>query len=423
VNDFTGRLMKTTHRRHLSALIERLWYDWPRPHRSPGTPVAATLAALVDWVALALLWCALAPLCLLTDVVSRLRRAQITARKGPQVPPVVVVGNLLAGGTGKTPVAIALTNALAERGWQPGLLARGVGAPGLSARVFLHATTASEAGDEAALLTQRTRAPVAIGRNRAQAFAALLAAAPDRTVIVSDDGLQHRALDRTLELVLIDQRVFGNGCLLPAGPLRESPRALRSADAILLRNAPDQRAKIAALSGQPTFDVTTRAAGWSSLAHWNAELGKAEAEAEAEAEAAQHHSEPRFASPPSSPEAARAEWIDDATLCQWARGKRTIAIAGIAQPDRFFRDLRALPLEFVAIGLGDHAEIPREWLGGLQADCILMTEKDAVKCQHYADPRIRVRRMTTDLPPELLDFLEDRLRGCSPARHSGLPAV
>ena len=287
----------------------------------------------------------------------------------PSDPPVVIVGNLLAGGTGKTPVVVAIARALQSRGWKTGLLARGVGAASHQAQAFLAPPDYQRAGDEAALMARNAACPIATGRDRSQALQTLLAAAPATQVVISDDGLQHRGLHRDLELILFDERGLGNGRLLPAGPLREAATNGLEADAVLLRDQAKDPI------GHPRkFRVQTQFLGWWAL---------------------------------DTPD----RLMRDAELAHWTEGRRTLAISGIARPERFFDRLLALGLTFDAIALADHAPIDQAWLAGLPAECILMTEKDAVKCEQSADPRIRVLRIETVIPSSLIDFIEERLCG------------
>lgn len=383
-------------RSRLSATIEALWYAAPQGLGGR------------------LLFLLLLPFSIPTAVISRRRRQQIEIAKqkrherrertriltsrssllastappsqpgkarsvpGPQGvhqcdPPVVIIGNLLAGGTGKTPVVIAIARALQARGWRTGLLARGVGATSHQAQAFLTAPDYRRAGDEAVLMARNAGCPIATGRNRFHALQTLLAAAPATEVVISDDGLQHQGLHRDLELILFDERGLGNGHLLPAGPLRESATNGLGADAVLLReDAVDP-------IGHPRrFRVQTRHLGWWSF---------------------------------DAPD----RLFSDSELVRWTAGQRTIAVSGIARPERFFDRLVVLGVQFEAVALADHAPIDPAWLAGLPADCILMTEKDAVKCELSADSRIRISRIETVIPSSLIDFIEERLCGRPPA--------
>ena len=197
---------------------ERLVRDWYAPRLTPLTT-------------------ALAPIAPLFRAVTAARRGlyRAGALRSDRLPvPVVVIGNITVGGSGKTPLAIALAEALAARGWHPGLVSRGYGAANSSPRAVTGDDIADQVGDEPLLLA-RTGFPVWIGVDRPRAARGLLAAHPGCDVIVTDDGLQHYALARDVEIAVVDaSRGLGNGLLLPAGPLRESRSRLREVDAVVL---------------------------------------------------------------------------------------------------------------------------------------------------------------------------------------------
>jgi tetraacyldisaccharide 4'-kinase len=247
--------------------------------------------------------------------------------------PVVVVGNLSVGGTGKTPLVCWLAAHLSERGYTPGIVTRGYGG---SARDVRRITTHDDpalVGDESILLARRSGAPVAIGRDRPAAAQLLLAAGCN--VIVSDDGLQHYALARDCEVAVIDgDRRFGNGWLLPAGPLREAPGRLKSVDAVVVNGGR------ALLSGALSMRLEAK----------NAVALKGGA---------------------VQPLGALA-------------GKSVHAVAGIGNPERFFNMLRARGIEVCGRPLADHARLTREDIHFGDGKSVLMTEKDAVKCEGLA---------------------------------------
>ena len=147
--------------------------------------------------------------------------------------PVVVIGNLYVGGTGKTPLAIELVRALAARGWRPAIVSRGYGAATRRARVVAPSDSAQDVGDEPLLLARATGVPVAVGAARVAAAQLVRQQAPRCDVLVADDGLQHRALARDFEIAVLHYRGLGNGWLLPAGPLREPRNRLDTVDAIV----------------------------------------------------------------------------------------------------------------------------------------------------------------------------------------------
>jgi tetraacyldisaccharide 4'-kinase len=258
--------------------------------------------------------------------------------------PLIVVGNLTVGGTGKTPLVLWLLARLREQGWQPGVITRGYGGSTTDERQVLPASTATEVGDEPLLLARRSGVPVFIGRDRVAAGRALLAAYPACDVIVADDGLQHYRLQRCFELVVFGEHGAGNGCLLPAGPLREPLSRLSD-----VSKAQDSCAVI--WHGSPTRQITSAA---QALPQFVMHLGG--------------H---RFVA-----------LTDTQRVCEAValRGRRLYAIAGIGDPARFFQQLSALGLEFSAHPFPDHHAYCADELAFARDGVLLMTEKDAVKC-------------------------------------------
>lgn len=254
--------------------------------------------------------------------------------------PVIVVGNLTVGGTGKTPLVVWLVARLRARGLRPGIVSRGYGGRQHGPHQVSDGDTALEVGDEALLLAQRCAVPVAVGRDRPAAARLLVAAQCD--VILSDDGLQHAALGRDLEIIVVDgARGFGNGRLLPAGPLRESTARLQRAGAVVVNGQPSHAAHLppGALAMDLQGTVAVPLAGGASQ-----------------------------------------------PLARWA-GHTVHALAGIGHPQRFFALLRAAGLEIIAHPLPDHARFTAEDLQFADALPVLMTEKDAVKCRGLATAR------------------------------------
>ncbi|MEH6436718.1 tetraacyldisaccharide 4'-kinase, partial [Massilia sp. DD77] len=182
------------------------------------------------WLRRGPLACALLPLSLLFRLLAALRARLFRAGvlRSERLPvQVIVVGNIFIGGTGKTPLTIWLAQALRAAGLRPGVISRGHGGEQSAPREVGPGSTPSEVGDEPLLIAARAACPVFVGRRRAEAGRALLAAYPDVDVLIADDGLQHYALARDLEIVLFDGRGVGNGWTLPAGPLREPPSRRR----------------------------------------------------------------------------------------------------------------------------------------------------------------------------------------------------
>lgn len=255
--------------------------------------------------------------------------------------PVIVVGNLNAGGSGKTPFVIWLVEWLRSRGHCPGVISRGYGRNDAAVRGVAHGSLASEVGDEPLLVYQKTGVPVVVGVNRLDAARLLLAKNPGVDVIVSDDGLQHYRLRRDLELVLADARnLFGNGWLLPAGPLREPVSRLNKADGLILTERNGAVEKISV--GIPAFAARHEPAGFRNLTDGD-------------------HVE-------SLP----------------GKGGQTVAVTGIAQPDSFFNLLTKLGINHHPQAFADHYQFKA---GDLDPDArVVMTEKDAVKCRAFAGP-------------------------------------
>lgn len=279
--------------------------------------------------------------------------------------PVVVVGNLTAGGSGKTPLAIAIAEALASRGWRPGYVSRGYGRRGDAPRLVAPDDDPDEVGDEPLLLAA-TGLPVAVGRRRARAAALLLEAEPSCNVVVADDGLQHYALARDVEIAAIDEaRGFGNGWMLPAGPLREPHSRLDEVDAVVrLVPADAWRA-----TGNPRETLTAHEpVRWRNVA------------------------DPSIAHAPGAMRSASA----------WA-------IAGTAHPARFFDLVRALGVEARTRAFPDHHRYAAGDLALPDADAILMTMKDAVKCARYADRRCWALEIRARIDPALVDRIEEKL--------------
>jgi tetraacyldisaccharide 4'-kinase len=213
------------------------------------------------WSGSSLVYLLLLPLSWLYGLVSGLIRLSYRCglRKSWRAPvPVVVVGNLTAGGNGKTPMVIWLVERLQQRGYRVGVVSRGYGGKAEAYPLLLNAsTTTRQAGDEPVLIYQRTAAPVAISPNRAEAVQALLKQ-HRLDIVITDDGLQHYALQRDFELVVIDGvRRFGNGWWLPAGPMRERVSRLNSVDALITNGG----VAMAGIGHPPRFFATLEKLG------------------------------------------------------------------------------------------------------------------------------------------------------------------
>ncbi|MEQ1621878.1 MAG: tetraacyldisaccharide 4'-kinase [Methylococcales bacterium] len=276
--------------------------------------------------------------------------------------PVIVVGNITVGGTGKTPLVIWLAQLLTEAGFRPGIISRGYGAQEISSPIVVNtASVASEVGDEALLLAKKSACPVAVSPMRADS-AKLLIEQFDCNVILSDDGLQHYALHRDIEIAVIDgERRFGNSYCLPAGPLREPIERLQSVDFIIVN-------------------------------------GKA-----------------------SEPGEITMQFIGD-TAVNLATGERKPlsefsgidchALAGIGNPGRFFAMLAVAGVDCKTHSFPDHYQFQRQDIEFKTGQAVLMTEKDAVKCidfagdQHWFVPVTAVPE--ADFGQRLLNLLREK---------------
>jgi len=305
------------------ARLEALWY-----RDSPPPPVSLRLLAAAFGLGV------------------RLRRTAYARGWRPVPPlarPVIVVGNLTVGGNGKTPLAIWLAMRLRAAGYAPGIVLRGYGgsaARGPEPQRVEPDSDPMVVGDEALLLRRRTGEAVAVGRDRVRAAQLLIDAGCN--VIVSDDGLQHLRLARCFEIAVVDAaRGFGNGQLLPAGPLREPARRLEQVDAVVINGEGNPHG---ILCPRGAFPMTLRAERLLPLGAG----------------------------------APRA-------LASFA-GQRVHAVAGIGHPQRFFALLRAAGLEVIEHAFPDHHRYRAEELAFADALPVLMTEKDAVKCAPFDAP-------------------------------------
>ena len=310
----------------------------------------------------------LLPFSVVFGILASLRRFLYVLHLLPVVKlpvPVIVIGNITAGGTGKTPLVIWLANFLQEQGFKPGIVSRGYGGSNIGSLEVTRQSNPVLVGDEPVLLARRCRCPVWVGRKRSTAAKALLAANPDCNVVLSDDGLQHYRLHRDVEIVVVDgERKFGNGLPLPAGPLRELTGRLRSVDAVVVH---DGEPAASATAGS----FTMRLAGETFYNLLNPDFKASAAD---------------------------------------LRGKKTYAVAGIGNPQRFFHQLQKLGLTAVARPFPDHHPYQPEDLYAPDAEAIIMTEKDAVKCGSFADEKYWVLAVDAQVPRELGLLIVKKLR-------------
>lgn len=271
--------------------------------------------------------------------------------------PVIVVGNITVGGTGKTPLVIALTNYLKDHGFKPGIITRGYGG---KSTVWPQRVTANSnaivVGDEAVLMAKRTGVPVMAGPKRIDSVKRL---SRECDVIISDDGLQHYALKRDIEIAVIDgQRRLGNGFCLPAGPLREPKKRLKQVDFVVANGGAklDEYAMEFVFGNIVNVVDPEKQTTFSDLIH-----------------------------------------------------RKIIALAGIGNPDRFFQGLRDKGLQFETRVFPDHHHFKSADIDCANDTIVLMTEKDMVKCTQFSDQRHWMVQGHAVLPGALLDSIVLRL--------------
>ena len=290
----------------------------------------------LSWTRMSGLTRLLAPLSLLFRlfVALRCRLYQTGMLRSIRVPvPVVVVGNISVGGTGKTPLVLWLVDRLREAGYRPGIISRGYGGSSKCPRAVQAASDATVCGDEPVLMARRSGCAVWIGKDRPAAANALLAANPGCNIIVSDDGLQHYRLARDFEIAVVDgERGHGNGWMLPAGPLREPLSRLNTVDAVVVRGI----ATAATLASQPCFTMTLEPTGLRNLRD-------------------------RRHLPADS-----------------LQGQRVHAVAGIGNPQQFFDTLTQLGLTHTPHAFSDHHAFTAADLQFDECDAVVMTERRAL---------------------------------------------
>ncbi|MFT5484009.1 MAG: tetraacyldisaccharide 4'-kinase [Halieaceae bacterium] len=327
-------------RSSLQASVAEAWY---------GRPGWLWILLPVEWVFIALVrvrrWCYSA--------------GWLSVWRSPI--PVIIVGNIVAGGSGKTPLVLALTKFLSEQGYRPGLVSRGYRAKVENFPALVTPDSdAEEMGDEPLLLAQRSGCPVVIDPDRTAACKRLLELT-DCDVILADDGLQHYGLARDVEIVVVDrERGFGNGHCLPVGPLREPISRLSSANFVLYNG-----------DAVDTSSFALRPTAWINVA-----------------------------------DRSRREVPENFA------GSEALALAGIGNPGRFFSSCRKLGIQVEALALSDHADIDAEFLSSARTypnQTILMTEKDAVKCTNFADANMWYLEVVAELNFELTTALQQML--------------
>ncbi|MEX0604186.1 MAG: tetraacyldisaccharide 4'-kinase [Marinobacter sp.] len=324
----------------MKSRVDRWWYGTRRP--------------------LWLLW----PLAWLYRVVAERRKqrslASLALNQSLRVP-VIVVGNITAGGTGKSPLTAWLVDALQREGWHPVILTRGYG--GRAEQYPLKvtdSTPANVAGDEPVMLATMTGCPVVVDPRR---FRGAQWAVEQQLgdILVCDDGLQHYQLPRQLEIAVFDgERGIGNGAPIPVGPLREPVSRLAEVDFVVFNGAPATPLPVAQLN---TYVMRL---------------------------------EPRVLRHLDSGETRELDWLE---------GKRVRAVAGIGNPSRFFNTLKALGAKVQGISFSDHHRFRQNDLDVEPGQILVMTAKDAVKCQGFAHERCWVLEVAATMPPSFREAL------------------
>lgn len=291
--------------------------------------------------------------------------------------PVVVVGNISVGGSGKTPMVIALVERLKEKGYHPAVISRGYGSQAPSYPWFVDPSQSSvEAGDEPLLLAQSCLVPVVIGADRKASIEAVMVQYPQTDILVCDDGLQHYRLQRDIEIAVVDgARGLGNAKLLPVGPLRESPKRLRQVDFVVSNG----RLQAPLATALPVSTMTL---------------------------------EPQALQLVSSLALAKDRGEFDLQLQQQApqAGDRVHLVTGIGNPERFKQSLSELKLDFDSHIYADHHEFAAEDLQLQPERAIVMTAKDAIKCRRFAPDNTWYLPVKAQLPESFWHRFEQMLQ-------------
>jgi tetraacyldisaccharide 4'-kinase len=272
--------------------------------------------------------------------------------------PVIVVGNIVAGGSGKTPLAIWIAEFLRAKGWKPGIVSRGYGARETQPRAATIASRPEDVGDEPVVLSRRSGCPVWVGADRVEVARALRRAHEEVDILILDDGLQHYRMRRDLEIAVVDARGAGNGFLLPAGPLREPAWRLRTVDGVVCNGFRREKCFSMEMHGDELHRMT---------------------------DARERRPAKDFA------------------------GQKIHAVAGIGDPNRFFLHLIKLGLKPVPHPFPDHHPFRPEDLAFAGDEPVVMTEKDAVKLRHAARPSWWVLPVTARPDAAFGDWLLGRV--------------
>ena len=311
----------------------------------------------------ALFYLVLVPLSWLFAAISALRRFayKVNILKSYQLPvPVIVVGNINMGGNGKTPVVMWLVKQLRSNGYQPAVISRGYGGAAKLPTKVNADSEPSDVGDEPILIANKCACPVWVGANKVQVATELLKVHPEINILISDDGLQHYALQRDIEIAVTqpEQRTY-KPRLLPAGPMRESLERLNTVDAIVCNG---EKTKIS------EFEMQLVGEQFYNLLDPEIKAGAA-----------------------------------------YFKRKTIKALAGIGKPERFFEHLSQLGLAFASVSFDDHHAFTAQDLANIDCDVLIMTEKDAIKCRAFAKPHHWVLPVQAEIEEGLLILILNKL--------------
>jgi len=276
--------------------------------------------------------------------------------------PIIVVGNITAGGTGKTPVVISLANKLKNAGFTPGIISRGYRGDGKNREVSRH-SVATEVGDEPILIHKKTNCPVWVGKNRLDIASALITKHPKVNVLISDDGLQHYWLPRDFEICVVDgERLFGNTLPIPSGPMREPLSRLSTCDLVVI-------------NGNRHLDIAT-------------------------------------ATIQMNPKGTLLYSLTDQTIIREPRdleNQKISAVTAIGNPDRFFNQLASLGIKAEKMAFPDHHHYNHNEIKNIENDTIVMTEKDAVKFPAVDTKTCWVLPVDAEFSEDPLNFILQKL--------------
>ncbi|GMR01012.1 MAG: tetraacyldisaccharide 4'-kinase [Gammaproteobacteria bacterium] len=331
-------------------LLGKCWYQ-------PDLP-----ANFLVWLLLPLSWlyCAAA--------VVRRKSYQLKLKKSYAARvPVVVIGNIVVGGSGKTPLLISVCEFIKKNGFKPGVVSRGYGGKVAGVKQVLANDPAELVGDEPLMICQRTKVPVVVGADRVAAVSHLLEN-NQCDIVLSDDGLQHYRMQRDIEIAVIDSnRGFGNGFCLPAGPLRERVSRLKEVDMVVYNGVDGDFSGGANSESTEVFSYTLKIVDLCHL--------------------------------------SREECVELSSFMD----KPVHAVAGIGNPLRFFAQLRDNGIDVIEHAFSDHHAYTQADFSGWDNDCIIMTEKDAVKCRDLSLPDAWVVNIIADISESLETQLNSKI--------------